>query len=554
MSVVSGLTVSERHLALFVLGLLALAGLAMAVGGRGDPLAVHGFIILAVSLGLGFFVMSALFAPEPPASRLAEYYDDPIRVGIVLSLAWAVVGMFVGVWVAALLAWPELTFVDSAWASFGRLRPVHTSGVIFGFGGNALIATSFHVLQRTCRARLPDQFSPWFVLIGYNLFCIVAASGYLIGLTQSKEYAEPEWYADIWLVIVWVVYFLIYLRTLQRRKEPHIYVANWYYMAFILVVAVLHIVNNLAVPVSFGHAKSYSLFSGVQDAMTQWWYGHNAVAFFLTAGFLGMMYYYLPKRAERPIFSYRLSIISFWGITFMYMWAGAHHLHYTALPQWVQTLGMTFSIVLLVPSWASAGNALATLNGAWDRVRTDATLRFMMVAAVFYGLSTFEGSFMAIRAVNSLSHYTDWTVGHVHAGALGWVAMITFGSLYALVPWMWKQERMYSPKLIEVHFWLALAGTIVYVFAMWNSGIIQGLMWRTYNDSGTLAYSFIDSLVAMHPYYIARAFGGLLFLSGAVVCSYNVWMTIRMARIGRAAGAGTDVPLHGEADAVQAGE
>jgi cytochrome c oxidase cbb3-type subunit 1 len=550
---VSGLTVSERQLSLAVLTMLALCGLAMAAAGRADALGVHGFIVLAFSLGLIFLVISRYNDPEPPAERLAHYYDDPTRVGIVLTMIWAVVGMFFGVWVAALLAWPDLTF-DAGWASFGRLRPVHTSGVIFGFGGNALIATSFHVLQRTSRARLPDQFSPWFVLIGYNLFCVLAASGYLMGLTQSKEYAEPEWYADIWLVIVWVVYFLIYIRTLQRRREPHIYVANWYYMAFILVVAVLHIVNNLAVPVSFGHAKSYSLFSGVQDAMTQWWYGHNAVAFFLTSGFLGMMYYYLPKRAERPIFSYRLSIISFWGITFMYMWAGSHHLHYTALPQWVQTLGMTFSLVLLVPSWASAGNALATLNGAWDKVRTDATLRFMMVAAVFYGLSTFEGSFMAIRAVNSLSHYTDWTVGHVHAGALGWVAMITFGSLYALVPWMWKQERMYSPKLVEVHFWLALTGTIIYVFAMWNSGIIQGLMWRTYNDSGTLAYSFIDSLVAMHPYYIARTVGGLFFLAGAIVASWNVWMTIRMARLDQPEEGGADVPLYGKADAVQAGE
>jgi cytochrome c oxidase cbb3-type subunit 1 len=550
---VSGLTVSERQLSLVVLTVLALCGLAMAAAGRADALGIHGFIVLAFSLGLIFLVISRYNDPEPPAERLSRYYDDPIRAGIVLTMIWAVVGMFFGVWVAALLAWPDLTF-DAGWASFGRLRPVHTSGVIFGFGGNALIATSFHVLQRTSRARLPDQFSPWFVLIGYNLFCVLAASGYLMGLTQSKEYAEPEWYADIWLVIVWVVYFLIYIRTLQRRREPHIYVANWYYMAFILVVAVLHIVNNLAVPVSFGHAKSYSLFSGVQDAMTQWWYGHNAVAFFLTSGFLGMMYYYLPKRAERPIFSYRLSIISFWGITFMYMWAGSHHLHYTALPQWVQTLGMTFSLVLLVPSWASAGNALATLNGAWDKVRTDATLRFMMVAAVFYGLSTFAGSFMAIRAVNSLSHYTDWTVGHVHAGALGWVAMITFGSLYALVPWMWKQERMYSPKLVEVHFWLALTGTIIYVFAMWNSGIIQGLMWRTYNDSGTLAYSFIDSLVAMHPYYIARTVGGLFFLAGAVVASWNVWMTIRMARLDQPEEGGADVPLYGKADAVQAGE
>jgi cytochrome c oxidase cbb3-type subunit 1 len=526
---VSTLTTNERLLAMLVSMLVAAGGLALAIAGRNDLIGVHGLLILLFGLACTFAVARDYNQPEPDDARLLHYYDEPTKAGIVLSIAWAVVGMFFGVWVAALLAWPELTFVDAAWASFGRIRPVHTSGVIFGFGGNALIATSFHVLQRTSRARLPDQFSPWFVLIGYNLFCVLAASGYLIGITQSKEYAEPEWYADIWLVIVWVVYFLIYIRTLQRRKEPHIYVANWYYMAFILVVAILHIVNNLAVPVSFGHAKSYSSFSGVQDAMTQWWYGHNAVAFFLTAGFLGMMYYYLPKRANRPIFSYRLSIISFWGITFFYMWAGSHHLHYTALPHWVQTLGMTFSVMLLVPSWASAANALLTLNGAWDKVRDDATLRFMMVAAVFYGLSTFEGSFMAIRTVNALSHYTDWTVGHVHAGALGWVAMITFGAIYASVPWLWKREGMYSAQLVEVHFWLAVAGTIVYVFSMWNSGIIQGLMWRTYNESGTLAYSFIESVVAMRPYYIARAIGGLLFLIGAIVGCYNIWMTIRTA-------------------------
>jgi cytochrome c oxidase cbb3-type subunit 1 len=555
MTVVSGLTIAERQLALVILGLLGLCGLAMAVAGRHDPLGAHGFIVMAFCAGMAFVVIAGYYDPEPDPQRLSRYYDDPTKAGIILALIWAVVGMFFGVWVAALLAWPDLTF-DAAWASFGRMRPVHTSGVIFGFGGNALIATSFHVLQRTSRARLPDQLSPWFVLIGYNLFCLLAATGYLMGVTQSKEYAEPEWYADIWLTIVWVAYFVIYIRTLARRKEPHIYVANWYYMAFILVVAMLHIVNNLAVPVSFGHAKSYSLFSGVQDAMTQWWYGHNAVAFFLTAGFLGMMYYYLPKRAGRPLFSYRLSIISFWGITFMYMWAGSHHLHYTALPQWVQTLGMTFSVVLLVPSWASAGNALATLNGAWHKVRDDATLRFMMVAAVFYGLTTFEGSFLAIRPVNALSHYTDWTIGHVHAGALGWVAMITFGSLYALVPWMWKRDAMYSPKLIEVHFWLALSGTIVYVFAMWNSGITQGLMWRTYNDNGTLTYSFIESVVAMHPYYIARTFGGLLFLLGALVALFNVWMTIRGAHLEAAArDSVADVPvLQPVARAAQPGE
>ncbi|MEH2473425.1 cytochrome c oxidase cbb3-type subunit 1 [Nitrobacteraceae bacterium AZCC 2161] len=525
---IAQLTKSERQLALVILLAVTICGLAMGIAGRDDPLGVHGAIVILAGLAGIFGVIYAYYEPEPSEARLALYYDDPSKVGIILAMGWAVIGMFIGDWVAWQLVFPNLTF-DAGWSSFGRIRPAHTSAVIFGFGGNALIATSFYVLQRTARARLPDQLSPWFVLLGYNLFCIIAATGYLMGVTQSKEYAEPEWYADIWLVVVWVAYFIIYLRTLVRRKEPHIYVSNWYYMAFILVVAILHIVNNIAVPVSWGHAKSYSAFSGVQDAMTQWWYGHNAVAFFLTSGFLGMMYYYMPIRAGRPIFSYRLSIISFWGITFMYMWAGSHHLHYTALPQWVQTLGMTFSIMLLVPSWASAGNALLTLNGAWHKVRDDATLRFMMVAAVFYGLSTFEGSFMAIRSVNSLSHYTDWTVGHVHAGALGWVAMITFGSIYASVPWLWKRERMYSDRLVEWHFWLALSGTLVYVFAMWNSGIIQGLMWRTYTESGTLAYSFVDSVAAMRPYYIARAIGGLMFLSGAVIGCVNIWMTIRAA-------------------------
>jgi cytochrome c oxidase cbb3-type subunit 1 len=390
------LTSTERHAATIVLVLLAMAGVAMAAGGRGDPLAVHGLLVMLFAGALLLPLLAHFHAPEPTEDRRASYYDDPIKVGIVLAMAWGVFGMFMGVWVAAQLAWPDLAF-DAAWSTFGRLRPTHTTGVIFGFGGNALIATSFHVVQRTSRARLAGQFSPWFVLFGYNLFCLLAVSGYMLGVTQSKEYAEAEWYADFWLVIVWVTYFVLFLRTIARRREPHIYVANWYFMAFIVVVAILHIVNNLAVPVSWGTAKSYTIWPGVQDAMVQWWYGHNAVAFFLTAGFLGMLYYYLPVRAQRPIFSYRLSILSFWGITFFYMWAGSHHLHYTALPHWVQTLGMTFSVMLLVPSWASAGNALLTLNGAWHRVRDDATLRFMMAAAVFYGLSTFEGSFLAIR-------------------------------------------------------------------------------------------------------------------------------------------------------------
>ena len=528
MPVIAQLTRDERQQALLILLVVTGVGLLLLIAGKDDPIGIHGALIMAVSIACIFAVLSAYFAPEPTEDRRESYYDEPAKIGILLSMVWAAVGMFVGDWVAWLLAYPDFTF-DAAWASFGRLRPVHTSGVIFGFGGNALIATSFYVMQRTSRARIPDQLSPLFVLFGYNLFCLLAASGYLMGVTQSKEYAEPEWYADLWLTIVWVTYFVVYVRTLAHRKEPHIYVANWYYLAFVLVVAMLHIVNGLAVPVGLGSAKSYSLFSGVQDAMTQWWYGHNAVAFFLTAGFLGMMYYFMPKRAGRPLYSYRMSIISFWGITFLYMWAGSHHLHYTALPQWVQTLGMTFSVILLVPSWTAAANALLTLNGAWHKVRDDATLRFMMVAAVFYGLTTFEGSFLAIRPVNALSHYTDWTVGHVHAGALGWVAMITFGSIYAVVPWLWKRDAMYSAKLIEAHFWLALAGTVIYVLAMWNSGIIQGLMWRTYNANGTLAYSFVDSLDAMHPYYIARAIGGLLFLLGALVGCYNVWMTVRQA-------------------------
>jgi cytochrome c oxidase cbb3-type subunit 1 len=523
---VGRLTRNERVVAVVLTILLAAAGILMARAGSADPLGTHGLIVIAFALVVAIFLIRGLDAPEPGPERLKQYYDDPSRAGVVLAMVWALIGFFVGDWAAWQLAYPALNF-DTSWTSFGRIRPVHTTAVIFGFGGNALIATSLHVVQRTSRARLPGQLGPWFVLLGYNLFVVLAVSGYLMGVTQSKEYAEPEWYADIWLVIVWVTYLVLFIRTLARRAERHIYVANWYYLAFILVVAVLHVVNNLAVPISLGHAKSYSAFAGVQDAMTQWWYGHNAVAFFLTAGFLGMLYYYLPKRAGRPVFSYRMSILGFWGITFFYMWAGSHHLHYTALPHWVQTLGMTFSVMLIVPSWMAAANAVLTLNGAWHRVRDDATLRFMFVAAVLYGLSTFEGSFLAIRPVNSLSHYTDWTVAHVHAGALGWVAFISFGSIYALVPWLWKREAMWSPRLVEWHFWLGLAGTVIYVFAMWNSGIIQGLMWRTYTEAGTLRYSFLDSLEAMHPYYVARAFGGLLFLAGAVVGVWNIWMTIR---------------------------
>jgi cytochrome c oxidase cbb3-type subunit I len=536
---IAELTLAERWTALVVLIALAICGLYFAAAGHGDPIAGQGWIILVAGLAGIVWVVRHLDDPAPGVDRLTDYYDTPSKLGILFTMGWAVIAMGVGDWVAWLLVFPDMTF-DAAWASYGRLRPVHTSGVIFGFGGNALLATSFYVLQRTSQARLCDQISPLFVLLGFNLFCVLAAFGYLQGITQSKEYAEPEWYLDIWLVLVWVTYFSIYMRTLARRREPHIYVSNWYYLAFILVMAVLHIVNALALPISWSHAKSYSAFSGVQDAMVQWWYGHNAVAFFLTSGFLGMLYYFMPKRAGRPIFSYRLSILSFWGIVFFYIWVGSHHLMYTALPYWVQTLGMAFSIVLLVPSWASAGNALLTLNGAWHKVRDDATLRFMFIAVVFYGLSTFEGSFLAIRPVNSLSHYTDWTVGHVHSGALGWVAMISFGAIYAMVPWLWRREAMYSNRLVEWHFWLAVGGTIIYVMAMWNAGIIQGLMWRTTNSSGSLAYSFIQSMEAMQPYYVSRAVGGLLFLAGAVIGCYNVWMTIRRAPVAAQTG---DAPV-----------
>ena len=529
------LTLAERWGGLTILLALLICGVVFAAAGRGDPLGGQGWIMLLAALAGLIWMLRHHDDAAPGADRLTRYYDTPSKLGILLAMGWAVAGMAIGVWVAWLMVYPDMTF-DAAWASYGRLRPLHTSAVIFGFGGNALIATSFYVLQRTSQARLCDQISPLFVLLGFNLFIVLSGVGYLQGITQSKEYAEPEWYMDIWLVLVWVTYFVIYIRTLARRKEPHIYVSNWYYLAFILVMAVLHIVNGFSLPVSWSHAKSYSAFSGVQDAMVQWWYGHNAVAFFLTSGFLGMLYYYLPKRAGRPIFSYRLSILSFWGIVFFYMWVGSHHLLYTALPLWVQTLGMAFSIVLLVPSWASAGNALMTLNGAWGKVRDDATLRFMFIAAVFYGLSTFEGSFLAIRPVNSLSHYTDWTVGHVHSGALGWVAMITFGAIYASVPWLWRREAMYSNRLIEWHFWLALSGTVIYVVALWNAGIVQGLMWRTTTPDGALAYSFVQSMEAMRPYYITRAIGGMVALVGAIIGSYNVWMTIRTAPLTQRAG------------------
>jgi cytochrome c oxidase cbb3-type subunit 1 len=459
-------------------------------------------------------------------SEAVSYFDEVIRYGVIATMFWGIVGMLVGVVIALQMAFPILN-LDLPWTSFGRLRPLHTSGVIFAFGGNVLIATSLFIVQRTCRARLWNDTLAWFVFWGYQFFIVLAASGYVLGITQGKEYAEPEWYVDLWLTIVWVAYFLLFMGTLAKRKEKHIYVANWFLLAFIVTVAMLHIVNNLAIPVSFTGTKSYQIYSGVQDALTEWWYGHNAVGFFLTAGFLGMMYYFVPKRAERPVYSYRLSIVHFWSLIFIYIWAGPHHLHYTALPDWLQTLGMTFSIMLWMPSWGGMINGVMTLSGAWDKLRTDPVLRMMIVSLAFYGMSTFEGPMMSIRAVNSLSHYTDWTIGHVHSGTLGWVGFISFGAVYHLVPVLWKRERLYSMKLVSLHFWVATIGIVLYITSMWVSGIMQGLMWRTYDPLGYLQYSFVETVAAMHPFYIIRAAGGGLYLLGALIMGYNLWQTIR---------------------------
>ncbi len=455
----------------------------------------------------------------------SSYMDGVVRYGVIATLFWGTAGMLVGVIVASQLAWPDLNI--QPWLNFGRLRPLHTSAVVFAFGGNALLATSFYVVQRTTRARLWGGDLAWFVFWGYQLFIVMAATGYLLGITEGREYAEPEWYVDIWLTVVWVAYLIVFLGTLVKRKEPHIYVANWFYLSFIVTVAMLHLVNNLSMPVSLLGSKSYSAFAGVQDALTQWWYGHNAVGFFLTAGFLGMMYYFIPKQANRPIYSYRLSIIHFWALIFMYIWAGPHHLHYTALPDWAQTLGMVFSIMLWMPSWGGMINGLMTLSGAWDKLRTDPILRMLVMSLAFYGMSTFEGPLMSIKAVNSLSHYTDWTIGHVHSGALGWVGMISFGAIYFLVPKLWGRTRLYSLRLVNWHFWLATLGIVVYAAVMWVSGIMQGLMWREYDDQGFLVYSFVESTAAMHPYYVMRVFGGLLYLVGLLVMIFNIWKTIR---------------------------
>ena len=453
------------------------------------------------------------------------YNYTVVRQFSIMTVVWGIVGMLVGVIIAAQLAWPALNF-DVPWLTFSRLRPLHTNAVIFAFGGSALFATSYYVVQRTCHVKLFAPALAAFTFWGWTLIIVLAAITLPLGYTTSKEYAELEWPIDILITVVWVSYAIVFFGTLIKRKTPHIYVANWFFGAFIVTVAVLHLGNSAALPVSMTGMKSYSAYAGVQDATIQWWYGHNAVGFFLTAGFLGMMYYFMPKQANRPVYSYRLSVVHFWALAFTYIWAGPHHLHYTALPDWTQSLGMIMSLILLAPSWGGMINGIMTLSGAWEKLRTDPILKFLVVSISFYGMSTFEGPMMSIKTVNALSHYTDWTIGHVHSGALGWVAMISIGAMYYLIPRLFGKKEMYSVKLIETHFWISTLGVVLYIAAMWISGIMQGLMWRATNADGTLTYSFIESVQAMHPFYVTRTIGGLVFLIGMFLMAYNVWKTI----------------------------
>ncbi|MDE2563670.1 MAG: cytochrome-c oxidase, cbb3-type subunit I [Sphingomonadales bacterium] len=512
--------------ALFLGLIAAVAAAALAVD---HAFAIQmGIVAVAAAMGIWYTISRADYQGVARGIlRKADdtkYDDEPIRWGVIATVFWGMAGFLAGVYIAAELSWPQLNIAP--YFNFGRLRPLHTSAVIFAFGGNALIATSFYVVQRTCRARLAFPGLARFVFWGYQLFIVLAATGYLLGITQGKEYAEPEWYVDLWLTIVWVSYLAVFVGTIVKRSEPHIYVANWFYLSFILTIAMLHVVNNLSVPVSLFGERSYPVMGGVQGALTQWWYGHNAVGFFLTAGFLGMMYYFVPKQAERPVYSYRLSIIHFWALIFLYIWAGPHHLHYTALPDWAQTLGMVFSVMLWMPSWGGMINGLMTLNGAWDKVRTDPIIRLLVMSIAFYGMSTFEGPMMSIKSVNSLSHYTNWTIGHVHSGALGWNGMVTFGALYFLTPRLWNRERMYSVRMINWHFWLATVGIVFYAASMWVAGITQGLMWREYGPDGYLVNSFAETVAAIHPMYVLRWVGGVLYLSGGFVMAYNIWRTI----------------------------
>jgi cytochrome c oxidase cbb3-type subunit 1 len=467
----------------------------------------------------------------------ATYDYKVVRQFAVMTVIWGIVGMLVGVIIASQLVWPQLNLFE--FLGYGRLRPLHTNAVIFAFGGCALFATSYYSVQRTCHTRLFLPGLAAFTFWGWQLIILLAALSLPLGLTTGKEYAELEWPIDILIAVVWVAYAIVFFGTIGIRKTPHIYVSNWFFGSMIVAVALLHIVNSAEIPVLAAGIltpRSYSAYAGVQDAMVQWWYGHNAVGFFLTAGFLGMMYYFVPKQADRPVYSYRLSVVHFWALIFTYMWAGPHHLHYTALPDWAQSLGMLFSLVLLAPSWGGMINGIMTLSGAWNKLRDDPVLKFLVTSLSFYGMSTFEGPMMSIKTVNALSHYTDWTIGHVHSGALGWVAMVSIGALYYLIPRVFGRTTMYSTKLINVHFWLATLGTVLYIAALWISGVMQGLMWRATNADGTLTYAFVESVKASYPYWNIRIVGGLLFLVGMLIMAYNMFKTI-------GAGKSVDAPV-----------
>ncbi len=451
------------------------------------------------------------------------YNDRVVRQFALMTVVWGVVGMLVGTLLAAQLLWPALNF-DIPWLTFSRLRPLHTNAVIFAFGGSALFASSYYIVQRTCHVRLFSDRLAGFTFWGWQLIILLAAISLPLGMTSGKEYAELEWPIDLLIAVVWVVYGVVFFGTIMQRRIAHIYVANWFFAAYIITIAVLHIVNSAAVPVSM--TKSYSLYAGTVDAMVQWWYGHNAVGFFLTAGFLGMMYYFVPKQAGRPVYSYRLSVVHFWALISIYMWAGPHHLHYTSLPDWAQSLGMVFSLMLIAPSWGGMINGIMTLSGAWGKLRTDPILKFLIVSLSFYGMSTFEGPMMSIRTVNALSHYTDWTIGHVHSGALGWVAMVSIGSMYILIPRLYGRKEMFSVKAIDLHFWVMTIGIVLYVAAMWIAGVMQGLMWRATNADGTLTYSFVESLNSTYPFYAIRFLGGVLIMVGMLVMVWNVYRTV----------------------------
>jgi cytochrome c oxidase cbb3-type subunit 1 len=455
------------------------------------------------------------------------YNYQIVRQITVAALIWLVFALCAGLFIALELVLPGVN-MDLPWTSFGRMRPVHTTAIVVAFCGNMLIGTSFYVVQRTCQARLTNPRLAFFVFVGFQLVCAFSILGYINGITQAREYAEQEWHVSLLMVVVWLSYLYIFINTLRHRKEPHIYVANWFYLASIIVIAILYVGNHISIPYSWTNPNSVYAFAGVQSAMIQWWYGHNMVGFLLTTSFIAIMYYFVPKQANRPIYSYRLSIMHFWALIFLYIWAGPHHLHYTALPDWTQTLGMTMSLMLWLPSWGGMINGIMTLSGAWNKLREDPILRFMVIAIAFYGMATFEGPVMAIKSVNALSHYTEWTISHVHSGGLGWVALISFGALYHMIPILWKCDRIYSNKLINWHLWLASIGIVLYVTSMWAAGILQGLMWRSYDEMGFLKYSFVEIVATLKPYYAIRFAGGLFFFAGVLLMVYNIWQTIRL--------------------------